>query len=416
LNEIPLGLLFISLIALLIASAFFSGAETALMTLNRYRLLHQVKQGKAGALRAQQLLRRPDRLIGLILLGNNFANILASSLTTVITLRLLGESSIAITAGILTLIILIFSEVAPKTLAAMRPEKLAFSASWIILPLLKAFYPVVWIVNIIANLLLKILGFDPKGGTHSALSKEELRTVVAEAGAMIPDRYQDMLLSVLDLESAAVEDIMIPRNEIIGIDLDASLGDIVELIRTSRHTRLPVYRKSIDKVFGLLHLRKILIQMSLGDFSKETLAKNLDKIYFIPENMPLHQLLLNFKREGLRFGLVIDEYGDVQGLVTLEDLLQEIVGEFTTTSLDVRKQRDGSYLVDASINLRELNRVTGWALPTEGPKTLNGLIIEYLETIPEAGTSLQLLHHRLEITRMESNAIKQVRFYPQRGE
>lgn len=412
-NEIPLSLLLASLVVLLLMSAFFSGAETALMILNRYRLLHLVKAGHPGAIRAQQLLRRPERLIGFILLGNCFANIMASSLTTVISLRLVGESGIAITAGILTLVILIFSEVAPKTLAALHPDKLAFRASWIILPLMRLFYPVVWVVNTIANLLLRMLGFKPRHDAHSALSKEELRTVVAEASAMIPERYQNMLLSVLDLESATVEDIMIPRNEIVGIDLEDPLGDIIEQIRNSRHTRLPVYRKSIDKVFGLLHLRKILIAMSHGDFTKETLVKNLDRIYFIPENMPLHNLLLNFKQEQLRFGLLIDEYGDVQGLVTLEDLLQEIVGEFTTTSLDVKKQMDGSYLVDASITLRELNRITGWALPTEGPKTLNGLIIEYLESIPETGTSLKLFEHRLEITQIEGNVIRQCRFYPQ---
>ncbi len=414
-NEIPLGLLFASLVLLLIISAFFSGSETALMTLNRYRLLHLVKAGNPGALRAQKLLRHPDRLIGFILLGNCFANILASSLTTVISLRILGDSGIAAMAGLLTLVILIFSEVAPKTLAAMHPDRLAFGASWIILPLMKLFYPVVWIVNIIANLLLRLLGFKPEGETYSALSKEELRTVVAEAGAMIPDRYQNMLLSVLDLESATVEDIMIPRNEIVAIDLDEPLEEIVEKIRSSRHTRLPVYRKSIDKVFGLLHLRKILIQMTRSDFSKELIVKSLDKMYFIHENMPLHQLLLNFRCEKMRFGLVIDEYADVLGLVTLEDLLQEIVGEFTTHSFDVRKQKDESYLVDASITVRELNRLTGWALPTEGPKTLNGLIIEYLETIPQPGTSLKLLDHCLEITRMDCNAIKEVRFYPHRS-
>ncbi len=412
LNEIPLSLLFASLVLLLITSAFFSGAETALMTLNRYRLLHLVKAGHPGAIRAQQLLRRPDRLIGLILLGNCFANILASSLTTVISLRLFGDTGIAITAGALTLVVLIFSEVAPKTLAAMHPERLAFGAAWIIVPLMKLLYPVVWLVNIIANLLLRVLGFNPKGEAYSALSKEELRTVVAEAGAMIPERHQNMLLSVLDLESATVEDIMIPRAEIVAIDLDSPLEDIIEQIRGSKHTRLPVYRKSIDKVFGLLHLRKILIRMIHSDFSKETLAKSLDKIYFIPENMPLHQLLLNFRRENLRFGLIIDEYGDVLGLVTLEDLLQEIVGEFAPDSFDLRKQKDGSYLVDASITLRELNRLTGWALPTEGPKTLNGLILEYLETIPKPGTSLKLLEHQLEITKMEGNLIKQVLFHP----
>lgn len=411
-NEIPLGVLLASLVVLLLMSAFFSGAETALMTLNRYRLLHLVKAGHPGAMRAQRLLARPDRLIGFILLGNNFVNIMASSLATVISLRLVGESGIAIMAGVLTLVILIFSEVAPKTLAALYPDKLAFRASWIILPLMRVFYPVVWVVNTIAILLLKGLGFKTRAQVHGALSKEELRTVVAEASALIPERYQNMLLSVLDLESATVEDIMIPRNEIVGIDLDDPLEDIIEQIRGSRHTRLPVYRKSIDKVFGLLHLRKVLIAMSRGNFTKEALVKSLDRIYFIPENMPLHQLLLNFKREELRFGLLIDEYGDVQGLVTLEDLLQEIVGEFTTTSLDVKKQKDGSYLVDASITLRELNRITGWALPTEGPKTLNGLIIEYLETIPEAGTSLQLFEHRLEVTQIEGNVIRQCRFFP----
>jgi len=412
LNEIPLSLLFVSLVLLLIISAFFSGAETALMALNRYRLLHRVKAGHPGAIRAQKLLRRPERLIGLILLGNCFANILASSLTTVISLRLFGERGIAITAGVLTLAVLIFSEVAPKTLAARHPERLAFGSSWIIVPLMWLFYPVVWLVNMVANLLLRLLGFNPKGETHSALSKEELRTVVAEAGAMIPERYQNMLLSVLDLESASVEDIMIPRNEIKAIDLDAPLDEIVEQIKNSRHTRLPVYRKSIDKVFGLLHLRKILIRMIHSDFNKETIAKSLDKIHFIPENMPLHQLLLNFRRENSRFGLVIDEYGDVMGLVSLEDLLQEIVGEFTPDSFDIQRQKDGSYLVDASITLRELNRVTGWALPTEGPKTLNGLIIEYLENIPQPGTSLRLMDHHLEITKMEGNLVKQVLVNP----
>lgn len=415
-NDIPLSLLFTSLVLLLIMSAFFSGAETALMTLNRYRLLHLVKVGHAGALRAQKLLRRPDRLIGLILLGNCFANILASSLMTVISIRLFGEGGIALTAGILTLVVLIFSEVAPKTLAALYPDRLAFGASWIILPLMKLFYPVVWVVNMIANLLLRLLGFNPRGESYNALSKEELRTVVAEAGAMIPERYQNMLLSVLDLESATVEDIMIPRNEIKAIDLDAPLDEIVEQIRNSRHTRLPVYRKSIDKVFGLLHLRKISLQMSREDFGKEIIVKSLDKIYFIHENMSLHQLLLNFRRENLRFGLIIDEYSDVLGLVTLEDLLQEIVGEFTTDSYEVQKQLDGSYLVDASITLRELNRVSGWALPTEGPKTLNGLIIEYLENIPKTGTGLKLFDHTLEITQMENNVIKQVRFYPHKNQ
>lgn len=382
------------------------------MMLNRYRLLHRVKEGHAGAVRAQALLQRPDHFIGFILLGNNFVNILASSLTTVIALRLAGEKGIAIAAGILTLIVLIFSEVAPKTLAALHADRLAYPAARIILPLMRLFYPVVWIINSLASLLLRALGFKPVIHSHAALSKDELRTLVTEAGSPVSDRYHNMLLSVLDLESATVEDIMIPRNEIVGIDLDDLLEDVAAQIRNSRHTRLPVYRKNIDKVFGLLHLRKALIQMTQSDFTKDTLTKCLDKIYFVPANMPLHKLLLNFKRENLRMGLVVDEYGDVLGLVTFEDLLQEIVGEFTPDSTDVVKAKDGSYWVDAGLSLRELNRITGWTLPTEGPKTLNGLIIEYLETIPAPGTSLKLGDLHLEIAKMENNVIKLVRFHP----
>ena len=412
LNDIPLNFLLISLIALLAVSAFFSGAETALMTLNRYRLLHQVKVGRRGALRAQKLLHRPDLLTSLILLGKNFANALAASVTTLITLRVWDENGIAIAAGLLTLALLVLTEDIPKTLGTERPNGIAFAAGWLMLPLMRLLYPVIWSVNSVSELLIKLLGLKTRRQSRTVPGKEELRTIVAEAGAMIPERYQNMLLSVLDLESATAEDIMVPRNEIVGLDLDDSLEEIMEQIRTSRHTRLPVYRKSIDKVFGMLHLRKVLLQMSQGNFTKEALAKSADRMYFIPENMPLHQLLLSFKRENVRFGLLIDEYGDVLGLVTLEDLLQEIVGEFTNTALDVRQQKDGGYLVDASITVRELNRVTGWSLPTEGPKTLNGLIIEYLETIPIPGTSLKMLDHRIEIIQVDGNAIKQVLFHP----
>lgn len=408
-NEIPSALLLSALLALLLLSAFFAGAETALMTLNRYRLQHLAKERHPGALRAQKLLQRPDRLIGFILLGNIFANILASSLTTILALRWFGESGVAPAAGVLTLLVLIFSEVAPKTLAALHPEKLAFPASWLILPLLKLCYPLVWVVNAIANLLLRIFGFQPEAGSTATLSKEELRTVVAEAGAMIPERYQNMLLGILDLETATVEDIMVPRNEIVGIDLDDSMEDILAQIVASRHTRMPVYQKSIDKVIGVLHLRKALITMSETKLDKAALKKLAEQVTFVPENTPLHRLLLNFRRDNRRIGMVVDEYGDVHGLVTLEDLLEEIIGEFTVDPLDIQKQKDGSYLVDAGITVRELNRIAGFALPTDGPKTVNGLIIEYLETIPAQGVSLKLFGHCVEITHMEGNAVKQVR-------
>lgn len=387
------------------------------MTLNRYRLQHLVKTKHPGALRADKLLQQPDRLIGLILLGNNFINILASSLSTIIALRLIGEAGIAAAAGILTLVILVFSEVAPKTLAARHPEKLAFPASWVFVPLLKILYPIVWIVNAIANQLLKTIGFGPEDKAEASLSKEELRTIVAETGTMIPARYLSMLLGILDMESATVEDIMVPRQEIRGINLDDPIENIINQIRNSPHTRLPVYNKTIDKVIGILHLRQILTQMQTLELDKETLAKHLNPTYFIPENTPLHRQLLNFKREHLRIGLVVDEYGDVQGLVTLTDLLEQIVGEITTNSLDVQQQPDGGYLVDASVSIRELNKAINWSLPTEGPKTLNGLIIEHMETIPQAGTSLKLLdQYLLEIIDADEQSVRQVRFYPQSPE
>lgn len=414
-DDISISILFAALIILIILSAFFSGSETALLTLNRYRLQHLVKAKHPGAMRAQKLLARRDRLIGLILLGNNFFNILASSLSTVIAIRLLGDAGIALAAGLLTLVILIFAEVAPKTFAALHPEKLAFPASGILLILQKFLYPVVIIINSIANLILKLIGVNPEKEISTIVSKEELRTVVAESGAQIPERYKNMLIGILDLESATVEDVMVPRNEIIGIDIDDSVEDIIKQVRTSNHTRLPVYQKSIDQVQGIIHIRHVLPRIRDNDFGVDTIRRHLSKCYFIPESTPLHWQLLNFKRESLRMGLVVDEYGDVQGLVTMEDLLQEIVGEITTSSLDVRVQKDGSYLIDASVTVRELNRIAGWTLPTEGPKTLNGLIIEYLENIPEPGTSLKLFDYPVEIVEVDGNAVKFARFSPAYG-
>lgn len=415
-DDIHLGLLIGALVVLLCLSAFFSGAETALMTLNRYRLQHLAKTGHPGAMRAQRLLRRPDRLIGFILLGNNFVNILASSLSTVVALKLFGESGIAIAAGVMTLLVLIFGEVAPKTLAALHPERIAFPASWFILPLLRLFYPVVWVVNLMANLVLRLLGFKARLDDAQTLSKEELRTVVTEAGAFLPERYQNMLLSVLDLESATVEDIMVPRHEIVGVDLDDPWETILKQIHDSRHNHLPVYQKTIDKVSGILHLRTILAPLSQQRFDRHSLRKYVEPAVFVPESTPLHRLLLHLRRENTRLALVVDEYGDVLGLVTLEDLLEEIIGEIAIVTPDIQRMKDGSFLVDAGINVRELNRVAGLSLPTEGPKTLNGLIIDYLETIPEPGTSLKLFGYPLEITRMENNAVKQVLFPAENGE
>lgn len=404
-------MLFWALGILIVLSAFFSGSETALMTLNRYRLQHLVKEGHRGALRAQKLLRRPDRLIGLILLGNNFVNIFASSLTTIIAIRLGGEANIAIGAGILTLVILIFAEVAPKTMAAMHPERLAFPASWVFIFLLRLTYPVVWVINAISNLVLKVFRCDPSQQRSNILSKEELRTILSNTDSLLPKRYQNMLVGILDLETATVEDVMVPRNEIVGLDIEAPLDELVAQIKASPHTRIPVYKKSIDRVIGILHLRKVLPRINDENLDKKWLYRVLNKTYFIPESTPLHSQLMNFKAEKNRMGLVVDEYGEVQGVVTLEDLLQEIVGEIITGSSDVRIQKDGSYLVDASVTLRDLNRLTGWSFPTKGPKTLNGLIIEFLETIPVRETSLVLSGYRLEILEVDEHAVQMVKFY-----
>jgi len=416
LNDLSLSLLLGILFLLILLSAFFSGSETALMTLNRYRLQHLAKSNHAGALRAQKLLQRPDRLIGLILLGNNFVNILASSIATVIAMRVWGEAGIAIAAGILTLVILIFAEVTPKTLAAINPEKLAFPAALIYTPLLKLLYPLVWIVNLIANQLLKLIGVDVYDEQNDALSHEELRTVVVEAGVLIPQKHQKMLLNILDMESATVEDIMIPRGEIVGIDLDNHWDEVLKKISQTPYTRIPIYRKSIDNIIGVLHLRKALGILTDEDFNKNKLIRCLSEPYFIPEATSLHKQLFNFQKEKMRMGLVVDEYGDILGAVTLEDLLEEIVGEFTTDpsehSQEVQQQKDGGYLVEGSVTIRELNKITGWSLPTNGPKTLNGLILEYLETIPKPGTSLKLLSKPLEIIQTQGNAVKLVRFYP----
>lgn len=415
-NEVPLGTLFLLLGLLLALSAFFSGSETALMSINRYRLRHRARQGQRAARIAESLLQRPERLIGLILLGNNFVNIFASSLVTVIALRVGGEAAIAIGAGLLTLVILIFSEVAPKTLAALHPERLALPAAMVYYPLLKITYPIVWMVNLMANGVLRLMGISTQHTQGHALSHEELRTVVSEAGALIPKRHQRMLIGVLELQDVTVDDIMVPRNEIDGLDLDDDWEDLLEQITESRHTRLPVYRGDLDQVVGILHLRSIMGELAEGELSREHVAAKALEPYFIPEGTPLHTQLLNFQRAKRRLALVVDEYGDIQGLLTLDDILEEIVGEYTTDPADiyreVQPEPDGSFMVNGTANVRELNRSMGWRLPTDGPKTLNGLILERLETIPEAGARLQLGGYQLEIVQTTENAVRAVRLRP----
>lgn len=413
-TDIPLGSLFGLLGLLLLLSAFFSSTETALMSVNRYRLRHRARQGHRGARLAEALLQRPDRLIGLILIGNNFANIFASSLVTIIALRLGGEGAIAAGAFILTLVILIFSEVAPKTLAALHPDRVALPAALIYYPLLKVTYPLVWVVNLMANGVLRLMGVKADVVQGHALSHEELRTVVAEAGALIPMRHQRMLMSVLDLEDVTVDDIMVPRNDIAGLDIEDEWSEVLDQIKHSQHTRLPLYRGDLDSIFGVLHLRDVLEDLADHELSAEALVALAREAYFVPEGTPLHTQLLNFQRAKRRLAFVVDEYGDVQGLVTLDDILEEIVGEFTTDPAniyrDVQPEADGTWVVSGAANVRVLNRMMNWHLPTDGPKTLNGLILERLETIPEAGARLELGGYDMEILQIAENAVKSVRF------
>ncbi|NNC76534.1 MAG: HlyC/CorC family transporter [Woeseiaceae bacterium] len=397
---------------LLLLSACFSGSETALMSLNRYQLRHKARQGHRGARIAEKLLQRPDRLIGLILLGNNLVNFSAASLVAVIALEIGGEPAVAIGTLILTLVVLVFSEAAPKTLAALHPEKLALPAAMIYYPLLKITYPLVWMTNACSNGVLYLFGVRGNDNELQSLTREELRTLVHEAGSRISTRYQKMLISILDLEKVSVDDVMVPHNEIIGIDLDSDPADIEKIINESQHTRLPVYRDNIDNVLGILHLRK-LANMAVQSFDKDELLSLLEEPYYVPEGTPLSTQLVQFQRRRLRIALVVDEYGDIQGIVTLEDILEEIVGEFTTDPSDevADAVREGSetWLVDGAANIRELNRAQQWALPTDGPKTLNGLIVERLETIPEPTTCLKINGYPIEIVASDENRVRTVR-------
>ncbi len=414
-TELPLSSLIVALVILLVLSGCFSGSETALMTVNRYRLRHQAREGHRGSRLALALLDQPDRLIGLILLGNNFVNVLASMLATLIALQLWGESALTVAALILTLIILIFSEVAPKTFAALHPEAVALPAAYVYTPMLKLLYPLVRLVNLLANGTLRAIGLRPHGGSSDSLSAEELRTVVHEAGNLIPKNRQAMLVNILDLEKVTVDDIMVPRSEIQGIDLDEDWDDIADQLNHASNSRLPVYNESIDSVIGFIFLRD-LIGEDLRELEHEGLRQRVREPYFVPEGTALTRQLVNFQHHRRRIGLVVDEYGDILGLITLEDILEEIVGEFTTDRIpatkDIHPQSDGSYICAGGTQLRDLNRLFGWRLGGNGPKTLNGLILEYLEMIPEPGTTFLIDEHPVEIVQTRENAIRSVRIHP----
>ena len=383
------------------------------MSLNRYRLRHKARSGHRGARLAENLLKKPDRLIGLILLGNNLVNITAASLVAVLSLRMGGEAALALGTFLLTLVVLIFAETAPKTLAALHPERVAYPAAYVYYPLLKVTYPLVWLTNVLSNGVLFILGLRSRDGDGDALSREELRTVVFEAGSLISRKYRSMLINILDLEKVTVDDVMVPHNEIVGLDLDDDLSDITTAIKNSDHTRLPVYRDNIDKVIGLLHLRKLANLSGKTSIEKKDIEAAVAEPYFVPEGTPLSTQLVQFQKDKQRFAMVVDEYGDIQGIVTLEDILEEIVGEFTTDPAaedeDIVPDGNGSFLIDGTANVRDMNRIMDWSLPTDGPKTLNGLILEHLETIPERGTCFKIEGYPIEIVEINENRVQTAR-------
>ncbi|MCL9781027.1 CNNM domain-containing protein [Vibrio sp. S4M6] len=417
-EDISTGILFALLACFIVISAYFSGSETGMMSLNRYRLRHLANSGHKGAKRVEKLLSRPDRLIGLILIGNNLVNILASALATILGMRLYGDLGVAIATGVLTLLVLVFAEVTPKTLAALYPERVSYISSVLLIVLMKLFSPVVIMINFITNGFIRLLGLKVKHGGDDHLSSEELRTVVNEAGSLIPRRHQDMLISILDLEHVTVNDIMVPRNEITGIDINDDWKSIVRQLTHSPHGRAVLYRDQIDEVVGMLRLREAYrLMLEKNEFNKETLLRAADEVYFIPESTPLNVQLLKFQRNKERIGLIVDEYGDINGLITLEDILEEIVGEFTTSiapslSDEITPQGDGSFLIEGSANIRDINKGLKWKLPTDGPRTLNGLILEHLEDIPESHVSVLIADHRMEIIDLEENRIKLVKVFP----
>ena len=419
-DGVSLESLYFTLIILILLSGFFSSSETGLMAINKYRLRHLANKGHRGARLAQKLLSKPDKLIGLILLGNNLVNILAASIATVIGIRMFGANGVWIASLILTVVILIFSEVAPKTIAAVKPERIAFPASYVLFVLLKVLNPVVWLINGLANLVLKPMRVRTNVELMEHLNREELRTLVKEGGQHIPDDHQRMLVNILDLEQATVEDVMIPRQDIVGIDLDDPWDEILVQLTQTVYTRMPVYRESVDHVEGLLHIRTIIAKLAHGGLTFQDLKNSIRRPYFIPEGTALTQQLLEFQKRERRMGLVVDEYGDIQGLVTLDDILEEIVGEYTAESRaktrDLRRLDDGNFLVNGGVSIRTLNRNMDWDLPEEDASTLNGLLLEELGDIPSGKTSLKVGPHIMTILEIKDNMIAKVLVKPDRVE
>lgn len=406
-NAFPTSYLLMSIGVMILLSAYFSGTETAMMALNRYRLRHLVRRGNRGAKKADSMLQRQDRLLGVILVGNNLVNFSAATVATVIGFQLMGDTGVLLAPWILTIVFLIFAEVAPKTLAAERPESWALKAVFILKPLQKVLMPAVALVNVVSNALVR--PFLPSSDDDDQLTTDELKTVVVEGATSVGER-QRMLTRILDLESVTVDDIMVPRAEIAAINIDDELNTIMTTVAASQHTLLPIYKDSFDNVLGILHLRRVARLIFNEDFSKADLLQLTREPYYVPEATPLHTQLFNFQKERQRLALVVDEYGDIQGIVTLEDILEEIVGEFTSDYAanmpEISPQEDGSFVIDGMAVLRDINRALKWDLPINGPKTLSGFVLEHLETIPETNVCLRAGDYQIETRQIKDNIVK----------
>lgn len=417
-DDVSTGTLIIILIVLIFLSAYFSASETSMMTLNRYRLKHLAKQGNRSAMRVEKLLRHPDKLLSLVLIGNNLINIIASALATIVGMRLYGNTGVAIATGILTFVILLFAEVMPKTLAALYPERIAFPSSLILNPLQKIMMPIVLGFNAISASFLRCCGIRPSAIRSDAVNKEELRTIVNESKNKLSRRNQDMLISILDLDKVTVGDIMLPRNEIVGIDVNDDWKSIVRQLTHSPHGRIVLYRDSLDDSIGILRVREAYrLMMEKREFNKQNLIKAADNIYFIPDSTPLNIQLVNFQHKKEKLGIIVDEYGEIQGLITVEDILEEIVGDFTTSmspslAEEVIPQSDGSVLVDGTTNIRDLNKAFDWNLPVDGPRTVNGMVLEVLGDIPQPKEQIAIGSYLIEVLVMNDNTIKQVKIIP----
>jgi Mg2+/Co2+ transporter CorB len=422
LEAIPISTLLATLCALLALSGFFSISETSMMALNRYRLRHLVQNGHTGAKLASQMLATTDKFLSMVLVGNNLLNVASALLIGEIAARYLGHSQAAllVATGVATFAILVFSEITPKVVGAAYAERFALPASFALSPLLKVSQPVVWFVNLFVRSLLALARLKPRPEPgEQKLSVEEMRTLVLES-SYLPKKHQSILVNLFDLEAITVEDVMVPRNHIEGINLDTPLDEITQQLATAHHRRLLVYRGDLDEVVGTLRVRSVLNLVQNEELTRDRLRELVRAPYFVPAGTPLFTQMQNFQEHGDRMCLVVDEYGELMGLSTLEDILEEIVGEFTTHSPlqsgGYARQDDGSYLVEGATPLRELNRKLGFSFPLDGPKTLNGLILEHLQAIPEPSTSLRIAAHTLEVVQIQDRVVKAVRILPPRND